>query len=125
MNFDRRLLATMLVTGLLGCAAESSGPIGFADMSHDDHLRCAAQIGAFNGLMSSGRIEREGALFTRMNLAMMTHLNSYAIPQKLAEPEAFAAMNGLRDALLTTSPPEELRAAALACLDAADKSGVY
>ncbi|OZA94446.1 MAG: hypothetical protein B7X57_01500 [Erythrobacter sp. 34-65-8] len=118
------VLVAALAIALAGCSAESAGAISFGAMSHDDHLRCAAQISSYDRLMASGEAERDPQIVSKSLVALMTHLNAYAIPQGIGEPEAFAALNQLRDELLGSVQPGELRAAVVACIESAEKSGV-
>lgn len=124
----------MKASGLIGCAMVAGGLAAcspaelqaksFGAMSHDEHLRCAAQINGYERLMSSGQVEREPEFLSKALAAYMTHLNAYAVPQGIAERDAFAALNPLLDDLVAKEKPAALRDAALACIEAFEKSGV-
>ena len=124
----------MKASGLIGCAMVAGGLAAcspaelqaksFGAMSHDEHLRCAAQINGYERLMSSGQVEREPEFLSKALAAYMTHLNAYAVPKGITERDAFAALNQLRDDLVAREKPAALREAALACIEAFEKSGV-
>lgn len=114
----------MLAGALAACSPAELQAKSFGAMSHDEHLRCAAQINGYERLMSSGQVEREPDFLSKALAAYMTHLSAYAVPQGIAERDAFAALNPLRDDLVAREKPAALREAALACIEAFEKSGV-
>ena len=114
----------MLAGALVGCSPAELQAKSFDAMSHDEHLRCAAQINGYERLMSGGQVEREPEFLSKALAAYMTHLNAYAVPQGIAEQDAFAKLNQLRDDLLVKEKPAALREAALACIEAFEKSGI-
>ena len=119
------LIAGAMLAGFLSaCSPAALGAKSFGAMSYDEHLRCAAQINGYERLMSSGQVEREPEYLSKALAAYMTHLSAYAVPQDIAERDAFAALNQLREDLLAKETPAELRKAALSCMEAFEKSGI-
>ena len=114
----------MLAGALAACSPAELQAKSFGAMSHDEHLRCAAQINGYERLMSGGQVEREPEFLSKALAASMTHLTAYAVPQDIAERDAFAALNQLREELLGKEKPAALREAALACIEAFEKSGI-
>ena len=79
------------------------------------HLECAAWISAAQH-NSIRKIHPAPAAFDRASLAaMMTHLNSWAVPAGIAEQEAMAALHERRDTLLA-EPPARVLEQASACV---------
>lgn len=124
MKAGRLIGCAMLAGALAACSPAELQAKSFGAMSHDEHLRCAAQINGYERLISSGKIERDTEFMSKALVAYMTHLTAYAVPQGIAERDAFAALNQLRDDLQAKEKPAALRDAALACVEAFEKSGV-
>lgn len=117
------VVCAMLAGALSACSPAELQARSFGAMSHDEHLRCAAQINGYERLMSGGQVDSEPEFLAKALAAYMTHLNAYAVPQGIAEQDAFAALNQLRDDLLAKEKPAALREAALTCIEAFEKSG--
>jgi len=83
----------------------------------DGHLRCAAMISAADRLMSNGTVPADALVVERGLVAAMTHLNAYAIPQGIGEPEAFAAVKAERDRILASLLPAMIAEQARKCIE--------
>ena len=116
------IMAVAGLATLAACSAEDRATLSFAAMSHDEHLSCAAQISAFDRLLVSGKAETLPAGTGDRRIGMMTHLNAFAVPQDIREPDAFAALNELRDTLLAEREPDEIRSKAIDCIDLAQQA---
>lgn len=94
---------------LVACSPQTgSGP---------DHLECAALISAANRLSLSGKVETGPELDRKMPGSLMMHLNSYAIPKKIREPDAMREVEELRDALIGTETPAAILQRAVECIE--------
>lgn len=82
-----------------------------------DNLRCAAMISAADKLMVSDAVARDPTLSQHGLLAMMSHLNAYAIPKRLPEKEGFAAVESERERILASLEPAEIVAQARNCVE--------
>lgn len=107
-----RNLVTLL--GALSCFALAACDPAVG-VKADSNLSCAALIGAATVLMRNGTTENDPALMSRALVSSMTHLNAYAIPKRLKEPEAFAELKALRRTLIETRPAGEIMIRAKRC----------
>lgn len=82
----------------------------------DPNLECAALISAASYLVAGGEAESDAEWAKRSLGAMMLHLNSYAIPKRMKEPEAFEALKARRVALLDELPAATVMRDARPCL---------
>ncbi|MDF7776755.1 hypothetical protein P1X14_15970 [Sphingomonas sp. AOB5] len=81
-----------------------------------DHLRCAALISAADHLMNSGNVPNDPAFRQAALVAGMTHLNAHAIPARIAEKDAFAAVDRERARIIGEIPGEQIVEQAKACV---------
>ncbi|MCR2832908.1 hypothetical protein [Parerythrobacter lacustris] len=109
-------LAASMITG---CSEQQEAAVSLAAMSEEEHLACAAKISAFDRLLGEGKVAAMPDGTGDRLVAMMTHLNSYAIPQNIREPDAFAALNALREQFLAEQKPDAIRADAMECIGVA------
>ena len=107
---------------LSACSQDKAAALRFNAMSYDDHLLCAAQISAYEQLMRSGKLEQEPEFGGKTLVAMMTHLNAFAMPQDLREPEGFRRLAEEREAVLRSATNDEIRSNARACIEIVDKA---
>lgn len=105
-----------LLTMLGGCGETQETSTAITDMTYDDHLRCAAMISAFDRQLAQSNIGYGDDIEVDPLVAMMTHLNSYAIPQDLSEGAAFDALHKKRDAIVATQSLEKIRDETRVCL---------
>ena len=88
---------------------------GFARMTGQDHLRCAAAISAYTYLVRDG-VASDDPLIMRYALERIGwHTNSFAIPANLEEGEAFAMVNEMRGEIIASTPADRIREMALSC----------
>ncbi len=99
----------------LGCSQEGR-------IVADDHVTCAAMISAADRLVATEQVAPDEAVTRDGLLAMMTHLNAWAIPNDVSEKEAFARLNLERDRLTETVPPKDVVTRAHACIASAQTS---
>lgn len=99
-----------------GACSPPNGQEKMAD-AQDDHFTCAAMIGALDQLVASGQVPQDAVpAGTRLTVGM-THLNAWAIPNKLQEKEAFEKVKEERSRLIATLTPAEIAGRAKACID--------
>jgi hypothetical protein len=82
----------------------------------DDHLTCAAMLGAADRLMLSGSLPADFIDRGQSLEAAMRHLAAWVIPRQMKESDAFDAVNKERDRLLATKSSAEIGRGAKACL---------
>jgi hypothetical protein len=102
------LCATALLAVTGGCSQLEAA-------AGDDHFTCAALISAADRLIVTRRVPPDDGMANDRLVAMMTHLNSWAIPQRMPEREAFAAVNAERERLLEAEDPDAIMTRARAC----------
>ena len=99
---------------LSGCTGDANSP----DVTvADSHLDCAALISAANHLSVEGKLPRDPEFDGQALGSSMTHLNAYAIPAKLKEPDAFAQLKARRAELMETVSPESILERAKVCVE--------
>jgi hypothetical protein len=108
----RELTGASLAAMLMAAACAEMAPAPAAD----SHLDCAALISAANHLSVQGRLKTGAAFDREAPGASMTHLNAYAIPAGIREPEAFKQVNARRDELKKSETPERIYERARACV---------
>lgn len=75
----------------------------------DPNLKCAAFISATSFLIEKGQVSRDAISSKKDGLViMMTYLNTYAIPKKLKESEAFEELNSNRETLTSSLSSSEI-----------------
>jgi hypothetical protein len=107
-----------VLTSLAACLAVACNPANGgkkADVA-DDHLTCAALLGAADRLMVSGSLPADFMDRGQSLEAAMRHLAAWAIPKQMKESDAFDAVNKERDRLLETESSAEIGRRAKACL---------
>lgn len=82
-----------------------------------DHLQCAAMISAADKLITSGAAPADPAFSKAALVAAMTHLNAWAIPRGMEEPEAFASIAKERDRILAETDHATILANAKTCVE--------
>lgn len=109
----------MLCGAMSCCVLTACGPSEGEDVSGrvDSNLNCAAMISAADSLVASGKLDRDPELAKRALVTSMTHLNAYAIPKGLKEPEAFTELKAHRAALLESLQPADVMSRAKRCMD--------
>ncbi|MCA8898562.1 MAG: hypothetical protein R3C00_09180 [Hyphomonas sp.] len=105
-----------VAAALLALAACTPSGDGAAPAKADSHLDCAALISAADHMMADGRLAPDKDMQSKVLVSAMTHLNAYAIPQGIAEKDAFAAVDARRDELMASTAPEEILSRAKACV---------
>ena len=109
--------ALMAVSGCSGPAADQNEHAAAADApGTDPHLRCAAMISAADRVMIARTVPTDPDLQRDSLVAAMTHLNAYSIPKRMAEKDAFAAVDAERARILSSLTPAQIVAEAKACL---------
>jgi hypothetical protein len=81
----------------------------------DDHLTCAAIIGAASQLVATGRVAADNSATQKGLYAAMSHLNAWAIPKGLKEIEASDQVLKERDRLLKEVTPNQIVERAKVC----------
>lgn len=109
------LLAGITVAACDPATGEKNSPTA-RNSDVDPNLECAALISAASYLVAGGEAESDAEWAKRSLGAMMLHLNSYAIPRRLKEPEAFEALKARRVALLDELPAATVMRDARPCL---------
>lgn len=109
----------LVFAGVLSAAVILSGCTGesLSVTTTDTHLDCAALISAANHLSVEGKLPRDPEFDRQALVSSMTHLNAYAIPANLREPEAFAQLKARRTELIETVTPESILERAKACVE--------
>jgi hypothetical protein len=115
-------LIALIAMAVTGCSEQQAAAVSFGAMSEEEHLACAAKISAFDRLLGAGKVEPMPDGTGDRLVAMMTHLNAYAIPQNIPEPDAFAALDDLREQVLAEQQPGAIRSDAMACIEVAAES---
>lgn len=104
------------ILGLISCCALAAcGPA--EGESTASNLECAALISASTYLVASGKVEADPVLKKRALVTMMTHLNTYAIPKRLKEKQAFGELHALRKDLMGSRSPDKIMRQARTCAD--------
>jgi hypothetical protein len=106
----RKLSGVSMAAILSAAACAETAPAA------DSHLDCAALISAANHLSVEGRLKTEAAFDREALGASMTHLNAYAIPADIREPNAFKQANARRDELKNSETPVRIYDRAKACV---------
>ncbi|MCR9271192.1 MAG: hypothetical protein NXH72_14460 [Hyphomonadaceae bacterium] len=99
------VLANILIAG---CAPSAGKP--------NANLECAALINAASQLSARGDLDTEPEFNGQALFSGMMHLNTYAIPNKITEAEAFEQMNSRRDTLIETNSPSRIFKDAKSCI---------
>ncbi|MHA7901467.1 MAG: hypothetical protein ACX94B_16520 [Henriciella sp.] len=99
------VLAVILVAG---CTPSVGKP--------NANLECAALINAASQLSARGALDTGPEFDGQALFSGMMHLNTFAIPNQIAENEAFEQMNARRDALIETNSPERILKGAKSCI---------
>jgi len=107
--------SAMLFAAIAACSVAACNPS--TGPSGGSHIDCAALISAANRLVLKGKAEKDAVLEKHSLVAMMTHLNTYAVPKGLSEQQAFAELNALRASLLKTQAPDNIMRRARRCAD--------
>jgi hypothetical protein len=81
-----------------------------------DNLECAAYISAASLEIAQGAAKADGNFARDANLAMMWHLNSWAVPQNISEPEAFARLKERTNALRESKSADQIVEQAQWCI---------
>jgi hypothetical protein len=113
----------IVLLSLAACAGPGGGNEAVAveqeESAVDERLRCAATISAADRLMGSGRAPVDAELKRRALLALMQHLNAYAIPRRMAEKQAFAEVERERERIIASQAPAAIVEQARACVASA------
>ena len=80
-------------------------------------MACAAAISAYTYLVTEGFVAADPEMQSRALVSSMTYLNSYAIPNGLSEPEAFAELETRRDELRSAYSTEQIIEQARVCIE--------
>ncbi|MCA8901456.1 MAG: hypothetical protein KDA53_09415 [Hyphomonas sp.] len=104
--------AALLALAACGPAEEAAAPAS----AGDSHLDCAALISAADHLIADGVLPADAEFQGQLLVAAMTHLNAYAIPEGIAETEAFKELNLRRGELMDTQSAEGILARAKSCV---------
>ena len=82
-----------------------------------DNFTCAARLMAYAAAVRDGDIEHDRALFPASTMSVMYHLNAWAIPQGIGEPDACAKVNAEAARMREVSGAEELIEGARWCVE--------
>lgn len=80
------------------------------------NLKCSATISAASHLSSRGLIETSASFDKQALFSIMMHLNTFAIPNGVREPDAMALLKAHREALLADTSPSKIYKEAEACI---------
>ncbi|MEZ5946124.1 MAG: hypothetical protein R3C13_04960 [Hyphomonas sp.] len=106
------IVAALLALTACSPAADNAAPAA----TGDGPLDCAALISAADRLIADGVLPADGDFQAQVLIAAMTHLNAYAVPEGVSEPDAFKALNLRRGELMDTVTGDEILARAKACV---------
>ncbi len=105
-----------MVLGLASCclltACTPSGAV-----RADSNLECSALISAATYVVAGGKAANDPVVSKRGLVSLMTYLNTYAIPKKLKEREAFEELHALRAKMMEALEPADIMRRARKCVD--------
>lgn len=82
-----------------------------------DNFGCAAMLVAYTHALRDGDIAHDKELTPQAYMAVMFHLNAWAIPQDIREREAFAQINAEADRIRGETGAEEIVETARWCVE--------
>ena len=109
----RKSLSIFILWTCVGCSPSSGDNATFP---RNDHLRCAALVSAADTLIVQGKLKRDEEFDKKSLVAVMSHVNGYAIPKNLPEEKAMADVKAERAKVLASMKPAEIWVQAQACL---------
>ncbi len=90
---------------------------GFVADAKPDNFGCTATLAAYTHAVRDGDIAHDKELTPQAYMAVMFHLNAWAIPQDIREREAFAQINAEADRIRGEISAEEVVETARWCID--------
>ena len=97
--------------------ALTTSACGLGPAGKPDNFGCAAMLAAYTHAVRDGDIVHDEVLTPQAYMAVMFHLNAWAMPQDIREPEAFAQINAEADRIRANSSPEEIVDTACWCVE--------
>lgn len=85
--------------------------------SRPDNFGCAAMLASYTQAVRDGDIAHDKDLVPQAYMAVMFHLNVWAIPQDIREREAFARINAEADRIRADTSAEDIVETARWCVE--------
>lgn len=96
--------------------ALSISACGIGPGGKPDNFGCAAMLAAYTQAVRDGDIAHDNELTPQAYMAVMYHLNAWAMPQNIREPDAFAQLNAEADRIRESTSAEEIVETARWCI---------
>lgn len=82
-----------------------------------DNFTCAATLVAYAQAVRDGDVPHDNEMTPAAYMAVMWHMNAWAMPQDLSEPEAFAQVNAEAEHIREGTSANEITETARWCID--------